>query len=217
MFRAGLIGALIGLAIDGTATRAAALAGDATGTLAGCDIPGCLDSTYCTLTFTDPAKDRITISPAGTGDTFAATGITIRVILRNLQGQPFIGVPAEEIVLFHPELCICRGGNTADAPTDMNGMATFSGTIRGGGCVNSLFLAVDGVFICELPVKTNSWDALPASPCFVDAGDLAALSTRLGSQEGDANYSICSDFNEDTRIDAGDVASFASQLGAACP
>jgi len=204
MLRAWAMGALVVLAVDGIATIAAA------------DIL-CADSVYCTVAFTNPAKDRITISPAGTGDTFAGTGITIRVFVKNDQGHPLVGVPAEFVVLFNSELCICLGGNIADAPTDVNGMTTFSGTIRGGGCVNALRLWVDGFLVCTLAVKTNSWDALPASPCFVDAGDVAALSTRLGSHDGDPNYSICSDFNEDTRIDAGDLASFADQLGAECP
>src|SRR5262249_10066452 len=180
----------------------------------------CPDSSYCTVTFTNLAKDRITIVPSFvfSGDTFAGTGITIRVFLKNCQGQPQVGVPAQEIVMFNAGLCICPGGNISDAATDLNGMTTFSGTIHGGGCVNSLQVFADGVAICSLPVKTDSWDALPASPCFIDAGDLAALSARLGSSliPPVGMYSICFDWNEDGFIDAGDVASFASPLGQAC-
>jgi hypothetical protein len=177
----------------------------------------CADSSYCVVQFANPARDRITISPNGNGDTFNSTGITVQVFLRNCQGQVLAGVPAQEVILFNANLCICPGGNIADAATDLNGMTTFSGTIRGGGCVSSLQVFADGVAICNTTIKTNSWDALPASPCFVDAGDLAALATRLGtSQAGGGAYTICSDWNEDTFIDAGDVASFAQQLGAAC-
>jgi len=173
----------------------------------------CADSSYCIVSFTNPAKDRITISPNGNGDTFASTGITVQVFLKNCQGAALVGVPAAEVVLFNSNLCICPGGNIADAATDVNGRTTFSGTIRGGGCVTSLQVFADGVAICNTTIKTNSWDALPSSPCFVDAGDLAALATKLGLP---MQYSICSDWNEDGFIDAGDVASFAQQLGAAC-
>jgi hypothetical protein len=178
----------------------------------------CADSSYVIVTFTNPAKDRISISPNGNGDSFSATGITINVFLRNCQGAALAGVPAQEIVLFNSGLCICPGGNIADAATDVLGHTSFSGTIRGGGCVNSLDCFADGVFIPRRGVqlgvlRTNSWDALPSSPCFVDAGDTASFATRLGIP---ANYTICSDWNEDGFIDAGDVASFAGQLGAAC-
>src|SRR5262249_45553298 len=139
MLRRRLIAALVAFAIDGMAAIAAA------------DIV-CPDSSYCTVAFTNPAKDRITISPAGTGDTFAGTGITIRVFLKNCQGAPLVGVPLQEIVLFNSGLCICPGGNIADAATDMNGMTGFSGTLRGGGCVESLQVFADGVRLCSLAV-----------------------------------------------------------------
>jgi len=183
----------------------------------------CADSSYCTVTFTNPAKDRISISPNGNGDTFANTGIAISVFLRNCNGAPLAGVPAQEVVLFNSGLCICPGGNIADAATDLNGRTQFSGTIRGGGCVSSLTAFADGIAIPRkfgslAALQTNSWDALPASPCFVDAGDLSALAARLGSSAIPpvGAYSICSDWNEDGFIDAGDVSSFAQQLGAAC-
>lgn len=173
----------------------------------------CADSSYCQVTFTNASKDRITISPNGNGDTFTSTGITIRVFLRNCNGAPLVGVPAQEVVLFNSGLCICPGGNVADAATDLTGMTTFSGSIRGGGCANSLTVFADGIAICTTTVKTNSWDALPASPCFVDAGDLPPLASKLGVP---GNYTICSDWNEDGFIDAAEIASFAAQLGAFC-
>src|SRR5262245_9338481 len=204
MFRSAIVIALAALAIASI------------GSIASADIV-CPDSSYCTVTFTNPAKNRITIGPSR-GDTFAGAGITIRVFLKNCQGQPLVGVPLQEIVLFNSGLCICPGGNVADAATDLNGMTTFSGSIHGGGCVESFQVFADGVGICSIPVKTNSWDALPSSPCFVDAGDLAALSPRLGSSAIPpvGMYSICFDWNEDGFIDAGDVASFASPLGQSC-
>jgi len=176
----------------------------------------CPDSSYCTVTFTNPAKNRVTIAPNGAGETFAGTGITIRVFLKNCNGAPLVGVPAQEVVIFNSALCICPGGNIADAATDANGSTTFSGTIRGGGCVESLSIFADGVGICTRnDLKTNSPDHVPASPCFVDAGDLAGLAAVLGSIPG---YTICKDYNESgpPTVDASDLAFFASLLGAAC-
>src|SRR5262245_514598 len=203
-------------AID-VASGQVALAGDAAATDAVAHCVPFPDSTFCVVTFADPARDRITISPNGTGDTFQSVGITVHVRVRRSDGRPETAIPREEIQLYNPGLCICPGGTLADAPTDSNGDTTFTGTIRGGGCVNSLTLYACGFQLCTVPLKTNSWDALPASPCFVDAGDVAAFTPRLGSRTGDFNYSICSDFNEDGFIDAGDLASLSAELGAACP
>jgi hypothetical protein len=175
----------------------------------------CPDSSYCAINFANPTRDRITISPNRGGDTFAGAGITVRVFLKNCTGAPLVGVPAQEVVIFNSALCICPGGNIADAATDANGMTTFSATIRGGGCVESLTIFADGVQLCNTPLKTNSWDWIH-SPCFVDAGDLAALSARLRSAVGQPNYNICFDWTEDGFIDSSDVASFASHLGEAC-
>jgi len=176
----------------------------------------CPDSSYCVVTFTNVAKNRVTIAPNGAGETFASTGITVTVYLKNCNGAPLVGVPLQEIVVFNSALCICPGGNVADAATDANGRTTFSGTIRGGGCVEALTIFADGVAVCTRgDLKTNSPDHVPASPCFVDAGDLAALAAKLGSIP---NYNICFDYNESgpPTIDASDLAFFASFLGAAC-
>lgn len=185
------------------------------------------DSSYIRVTFTSlkaqpasrlPPTRYITISPDGSGDTFAGNGILIEAWLKNSSGAALEGVPADEVTLFSSALCLCPGGNIADAATDSDGRTTFTGTIRGGGCAASLVVFAGGSAIGVTSggldnVAVNSWDHVPASPCFVDAGDLAGLATRLGVP---ANYTICSDFNEDGFIDAGDIASFAARLGAAC-
>ena len=110
--------------------------------------------------------DYVTVASDGSGETFAQLGITIRVFLKNCQGQMLAGVPAQQIALFNPHLCICMGGAISDAGTNANGMATFSGTMRAGGCVTSLDVYADGVFIGTLrgpapgfvTVKINSPD-----------------------------------------------------------
>ena len=159
--------------------------------------------------------DFVTIAPDGRGETFAGTGISITVILRYATGTPAAGIPREAIQIYNPNLCICPGGSIADAPTDITGTTTFSGTIAGGGCAEMHSIYVEGLFIGTIPVKINSTDAVSASPCFTDGADLSALAARLGRPEA---WSICFDYNESgpPTIDAGDLAFFASTLGAAC-
>jgi len=193
----------------------------------------CADSSYCTVTFTrtytmnyNPGQpyDYVTVAPNGRGETFAQLGITIRVFLKNCQGEPLVGVPAQQITLFNPSLCICTGGAISDAGTDANGMATFSGSIRAGGCAQSVDVYADGVFICTLrsspgnvSVKINSPDNAQqgTSPCFTDADDLVIMASRLGRP---AFYNICQDFNESggPTLDSSDLAYFAAVLGAGC-
>lgn len=174
----------------------------------------CADSSYCVVNFAT-SKDRVTIAPNGAGETFAATGITIEVYLRNCSGAPLVGVPRQEVVIYNSGLCICPGGNVSDAATDINGMTTFSGTIAGGGCVENLQIFADGVLICTIPVKTNSPDHVPASPCAVDGSDLSSLAVVLGNI---AAYNICYDYNESgpPTIDGSDLSFFATLLGAGC-
>jgi hypothetical protein len=180
----------------------------------------CPDSSYTTVTFAT-TKNRVTIAPAGSAsqgnETLLSNGITIHVYLKNCNGAPLVGVPPQEVVVYNAALCLCPGGNIADAATDASGHTTFTGFIRGGGCVENLTVYADGVIIGGNPitVKTNSPDAPPASPCAVDASDLAALATKLGNP---AQYNICFDYNESgpPTIDAGDLAFFASALGTSC-
>jgi hypothetical protein len=173
----------------------------------------CPDSSYCIVSFAT-TKDRVTIVPNGPGETFRGTGITIRVCLKNCEGEPLVSVPAQEIVIYNSSLCICPGGNVADAATDPNGWTSFSGTIRGGGCAESLTIFADGMALCNIPVKTNSPDAPPASPCGIDASDLSAISSRLGRPD---LYSICFDYNESgpPTIDSSDLGFFAATFGGA--
>jgi len=161
--------------------------------------------------------DVLTIDPAGNGESLEEMGITLRVRLRcEWSGLFLVGLPAEDIILFSSQLCMCSGWKPADGPTDSNGWTTFSGTIRGGGCATHLDLFADGIAAARIPIRINSPDTATASSCHVDASDLAALAERLGRPE---SYSICFDYNESgpPTIDASDLAFFASRLGSQCP
>ena len=211
---------------------AAALLSMVTG-MAAADIV-CYDGSYCTATFSrtytgnyNPGQpyDYVTVAPDGTGETFAQFGITIRVFLKNCQGVPIVGVPAQQIALFSPDLCICPDGAHSDAATDANGMATFSGTLKAGGCVTRVDVYAEGTYIDTVrgpspdlvSVKLNSTDAASQgiSPCFTDSADLAGFAARIGKS---TQYNICWDYNESggPTIDSADLAFFASVIGAAC-
>lgn len=162
------------------------------------------------------SKDRVTIAPQG-GESLADAGISIDLMLRSCDDRGIAGIPRQEIVLYNPALCLCPGGAIADVPTDLEGRTRFTGTIRGGGCVESLSIYFSGFFIGTVPVKTNSPDTGGAGfMCTVDASDLSEFATHLGIP---AAYSICFDFNESgpPTIEAGDLSMFASVLGSTCP
>lgn len=174
----------------------------------------CPESSYVTVTV--GTKTRITIAPNGNGETWASIGVTIHVYLKNCNGAPLVGVPRPEIVIYNAGLFICPGGNVADAATDINGHTTFTGTIAGGGCVESMQVYADGIPIGgSLNLKTNSPDHVPASPLAVDASDLSSLAAKLGVP---LQYNICYDYNESgpPTIDASDLSFFAAYLGAQC-
>lgn len=184
------------------------------------DIP-CPDESYATVTFsqvftgdyrTGEPRDVVTVGPNGGIETLASNGITIHVYLRNCAGLPVIGVPRQEVVLFNSGLCICPGGNIADADTDVNGHTTFTGSLNAGGCVSNISVFADGIFLAMLPVRFNSPDAVPASPCMVDASDLSGLVANRGSTNAP-----CFDWNEDGIVDSSDIAYFATLRGGACP
>jgi len=161
--------------------------------------------------------DRLTIMPDGSGETLAAVGIHVDVRVHDCSGNPVVGLPASSIVLYSSALCICAGGNIADGPTDAEGRTTFSGTIRGGGCVESLLVFVDRTAVASIPVRTNSPDRGPvASPCSIDAGD-DGFFARFGQRAGETGYTICYDYNEDGAIDLHDLIVYGAHLGAACP
>jgi hypothetical protein len=157
--------------------------------------------------------DVLTIAPNGGLETWEQVGIRLRVrLVCSCNGLPLEGIPAQEIVLFSSSGCWCPGGNLAAQDTDADGWTEFHGTVRGGGCGQTLTLFVDGIAITTLPIRFNSPDA--GMNCHVDASDLSTLAAALGQPD---RYSICLDFNESGSIDASDLSYFANARGAQCP
>lgn len=191
----------------------------------------CPDSSYVEVSYsqTYPAEhpdagtplNHIYTHPAGDGRSFAANGIDVRVYLKNCQGEPLIGVPAQEIVMFNSNLCICPGGGASDAGTDSNGCATWTGSLASGGCVPTVDVYADGIFIATVSdgvtdLRLNSTDQAHAgtSPCFTDASDLAAFAQVLGTT---STGKFCFDFiATGNTIDPADLGAFAEGLGKSC-
>jgi hypothetical protein len=190
----------------------------------GCDGIPCPDSSQITTTMTltfagayrsGERRDIVTVVPGGSSETLESNGIRVDIQFLNGHNQPLAGIPRQEMILFNSGLLMCPGGTIADTHTDLQGRTSFTGALSAGGCVTSLRLYTDGVEMTELAIRTNSPD-LDANGA-VDAGDVGALAMMLGSRVGDANYTICGDWNEDGVIDASEVAAMASYLGRRCP
>jgi hypothetical protein len=189
-----------------------------------CDVPDCcINMGTVEVTFsrtfeggyrTGEPYDVLTIAPNGRGETLEAMGIRVRIrLVCNCTNLPLAGVPAAMMQLFSPAACWCSQGNPASQDTDSEGWTEFHGTLRGGGCANSLLLFVDGVPAATIPIKINSPDSGSGWGCAIDQSDLAAFAAALGVP---AQYSICFDYNESGQVDASDLAFFASFLGATC-
>jgi len=176
--------------------------------------------TYTGCYKTGQLKRHVTIAPGG-AETLASAGITIDVVLRDAAGNPCANIPASDIRVDSPDITWCPGGNHPDGPTDASGMTTFTGTLCGGGCASQLTVYVGNVAFGTVPVMTNSPDFAHqnTSPGFVDISDFVAFAGYFASNicgGGFGSYDICADYNEDGRIDASDLAYFASFLGASC-
>lgn len=189
----------------------------------GCDDPAvpCPDSSHVSVTFTQvftgryrtsEPRDVISITPGRALETLASNGITIRVQLRNHLGRALAGIAAQDVVLTHPWVCMCAGGNLADGPTDGDGVTTFTGAVLGGGCAPELRIRALGVVVGAVPVKTNSTDPIPHSPCSIDSGDLSNFAVIFLSRTWD----LCKDYNEDGEVDASDLSFWAQSWGASC-
>lgn len=184
-----------------------------------CPEPGQIELTF-SRTFQGSYRhgepyDVLTVTPNGSGETLARVGIGLRIqIVCSCGGFPIAGIPPEDMVLFSSGMCNCPGGIAASGPTDPNGWAEFTGTMRAGGCASSLTLFVDGVSVRTVPILVNSPDINAAAPCAVDASDFSAFVTVFAHPE---RYGICFDYNESGTVDASDLSYFASAFHSACP
>ena len=100
--------------------------------------------------------DTITVTPRGNGESLGDAGITLDVTVRDCQGVPIAGIPAEAVVLRSASVCACVDGLIADAPTDANGRTRFrEARLHGGGSASTLEVVANGVAIGDVALTFN--------------------------------------------------------------
>ena len=187
--------------------------------LAGAGIPNLDNSTAVTVGSTV----SVLICPAGDGDRLDAAqacdgttvDATITLTILDINFDPVVGWPAEDAWIQANGICLCTDGSIADAPTDLAGQTTFSGTIEGGGCSDdsstNIFINPFGLLNQPgLPIWFNS----PDFNCdlVVNLTDVVLLA---GYYFG--SYGYCADLYCDGVINLSDVVVFTPHFNHACP
>jgi hypothetical protein len=145
---------------------------------------------------------------------------TIRVGLISEAGNPVAGVPAEDMWLepTSGNFVQCFGaGGYADAPTDINGTTTFSGSIPGGGSSAMGDGAMLRLVIRGTPVLNQDMDIVLNSPDIngdlkVDLSDTVLFVSRY--QSGEYDYAV--DYSYDGVVNLSDLVLYSQALNSAC-
>jgi hypothetical protein len=160
------------------------------------------------------------VCPQGDADRLDANGITISIVVKNINGETIPGIPAADIWLFgcnDPSLVLCGGGGAinADSATNAEGRTTISGQLAAGGCDSvGVRVIIQGVVaenangVCDdgcLPIVTASPDV--NGDLVVDLIDLSEFSKSYTSPPH--QYLYCKDYNCDGVIDLIDFSLFS--------
>jgi hypothetical protein len=148
-------------------------------------------------------------------------------------GGPIPGIPLTDFWFDAcdpaQELSLCTGGIVADSLTGANGRTTFSGLVRGGGCVLSggIWIAVQGQRILDYPCATQR--CLPIvvkSPDLTGAGgipdrvinlsDLVPFGFSYNKYQSQHGYNACCDYNDDSKCNLSDFAYFGTHYQHRC-
>jgi hypothetical protein len=197
-----------------------------------------------TVSLATSGTGTLYIAPGGGGETLASVGATITVTVNATGPVPIANYPFQDIwvisVATPPAdpladvggyMIQCNGGSAADANTDVNGQATISGTIAGGGQVypsgTAGFTAGLRVSLAGIPVTGGAnngiLDIAVNSPDIstrpgtltnlkVDLGDIGPFSTDLKTV-----YDFRSDYFDDGTINLADIGIFSVYIGDVCP
>ncbi len=144
----------------------------------------------------------------------------VYIYVRDVLGNGVAGIPGSDYWLgacdSQYDLCLCAEPIVADYITNDEGYTEFSGTIAGGGCVNSggIYIAVQGKIIQEAGCTGyDCVDMIIKSPdltadCQVNLSDLSAFGLTYTLSSGDTDYNSCADYNDDDSVNLSDLSFF---------
>lgn len=179
-----------------------------------------ISSAWMDYTGTDPVSLFVVPDGSGSPLTEAMPGYggtvnaTIHVRLLDYSGNPIVGFPAEDMWLESLDggLVFCPLGTMADGPTDLYGLATWTGPLRGGGFSEAVCLVmINGSALFQsLPLHFNSPDL---------NGDLVVNLADVGPFAVDffGFYRYRSDFYFDGMLNLMDLGRMAAAMQASCP
>jgi len=142
----------------------------------------------------------------------------IEVYIRDTRGNGIANIPWTDYwmnaCLTEHELSVCAAHFVADELTDSDGRTTFSGRISASGCIpeGGIWVSCQGQTLldpdCIAPICA---DVVIVSPDinadgFVNLSDLSMFAEAYNTQEGDAAFNTCCDYNDDGSCDLGDFA-----------
>jgi hypothetical protein len=188
-------------------------------TTAWAGIPN-LDNSSATVA---TAGATVVVCPAGDGDRLdtaqdCASGhvnATVTLTVYDINFDFVVGYPAADMWLEANGICLCTDGSIADGPTDVNGIATFSGALKAGGCSTdgslNVYINPHGL----LNQMGMSMDLIsPDMTCdlVVNISDFSAFA---GAYLG--GYAKCADFVCDGVLNVSDLVYFANHYQHICP
>ncbi len=143
----------------------------------------------------------------------------IEVFIRDYAGNGIANIPWTDYWInacrVEYKLHLCVQHIVADSLTGQNGRTTFSGRISAGGCIpeGGIYLSCQGMTImdeetCTTPICADVVIVGPDinADGFVNLSDLSMFAEAYNTQEGEAAFNTCCDYNDDGSCDLGDFA-----------
>ncbi|MCP4546049.1 MAG: hypothetical protein GY835_06250 [bacterium] len=178
---------------------------------------------------TPESEGRFTVSPSGV-DNLGDDGYTIGLVIMDINGDPFVGIPRTDMWVCADDMSPCPGiFSQADYDTDITGNTTFSGPIYSG----LLGDAHDGIncdetylYVYALGIMLNDFTPVMVSVDSPDLdGDRQVSISDFAKYSSDFNCASigvacdpCHDYNFDGQNTITDFAIFCSYFNRSfCP
>jgi hypothetical protein len=163
----------------------------------------------------------VEIAMDGNGKSLAAAGLTVSVTVVDLNGDPVVGYPFQDVWLGDntggTQIQLCNGGSFATGNTNAAGFTTITGSIAGGGTTTSGMQ----VYLAGVPLNGPALLLDASSPDLIDAAgnpgsdlivgnlDLTAVPGGFANLFLNGVYDVVGDFNCDTVENILEVTRFA--------